>query len=214
MKNIRKIDKNVKRLYRKFNISIGPSCSELKLTLEKMGYVTRPYTDEHINKFGKLIPPAYTAEANHSKFVLYNDTLSDNDLAIAFAHELGHITLCHLHRCDNPDDTSTYQDYEADIFAYRFLNYHYINRKHIFYVILLAICFCTTITSLCFLSENLHTSSNVTPYISHSQVIITSSGTKYHHSDCHHVKDKTNIVTITEPEAIKLQKEPCSECID
>ena len=226
MENTKHIDREVKQLYRRFKLKNRPTQRKIKNILEKLGYTTHPYTREHIKAFDKRIPPAYTIESNDKKLVLYNKSLSEKDLTIAFAHELAHITLCHSHRHDTPDDTSTYQDYEANVFVYRFLNYKYRKRRYN----LLAITFIAALITLT--APSYFIRRNNTPDISTTEtnpdvvtvdkasadatneadVVITTRGTVYHKPTCFYVKYKTNTITITEAEAIQLCKEPCEAC--
>lgn len=225
MENTKHIDKEVKQLYRRFKLKNRPTQRKIKNILEKLGYTIHPYTREHLKNFDKRIPPAYTIESNDKKLVLYNKALSEKDLAIAFVHELAHIALCHSYRHDSPDDTSTYQDYEADIFVYRFLNYRYIKKKHT----LLAITFIAaliTLTAPAYLIRNNTTDVSTeennldvvtsdiasTATVDETGVVITTRGTVYHKPTCFYVKYKTNTITITEAEAIQLRKEPCEAC--
>ena len=51
----------------------------------------------------------------------------------------------------------------------------------------------------------------VAPY-SDLEVVVTSSGEKYHLPDCRFVKNKTNTTTLSIDEAIKEGYEPCDVC--
>ena len=228
MKNIKTLDKKSKQLYRRFKIKGEPTVAELKTILTKLGYVIQPYTNEHIKTFGKRIPPAYTIESNDNKIVLYNDALSEKDLTIAFSHELAHSILCHPYRHNSHEDTSTYQDYEADIFVYRFLNYKKIKRRFVTSII-------SIIVYLIILSTLTYYAGYTTGYnigyeigydlvditidnriipsaTTDENVIITTTGTKYHKPHCRYVKYKTNTTEITKTEAVKSHKEPCDVC--
>ena len=232
MNSTKEIDKKVREIYHRFKIGNNPTCNELKVILEKLGYVPHKYTYEHIKTFGKRIPPAYTVESNDSRMVLYNDALSDQDLIIAFTHELAHIVLCHSHRCNGPDDTSTYKDYEANIFVYKFLNYRHTTKKRIASVMSFIICL-VLLTAPVYIRQGNNSNNSVipseqesvvvkpsvnepevvAPAVNEYEVIITKTGSKYHKPTCYYVKYKTNTTTLTEAEAIKANKKPCTVCL-
>ena len=46
-----------------------------------------------------------------------------------------------------------------------------------------------------------------------SNIIITVSGTKYHKSDCFHIKNKTNTIELSIEEAVNAGYESCKDCI-
>ena len=123
MKNI---NKTVRQFRRRFKINSIPSYEELKTILSKLGYYVTPYTDEERSRLGEHLHPAYTFEYNESKIVYYDSSLCDNDIAIALTHELAHIYMAHSHRATGPYDTSTYKDYEANIFVYKLFTYKQI----------------------------------------------------------------------------------------
>lgn len=228
MKNIKTLDKKSKQLYRQFKIKGEPTVADLKIILKKLGYVIQPYTNEHIKTFGKRIPPAYTIESNDNKIVLYNDALSEKDLTIAFSHELAHSILCHSYRHNSHEDTSTYQDYEADIFVYRFLNYKKIKRRFATSIISIVVSLVVSAISAYYagyctgynvgydsghdIADGAINNSIIFSATNDENVVITATGTKYHKPHCRYVKYKTNTIEITENEAVKSHKEPCDVC--
>ena len=204
MKNI---NKKVRQFHKRFKINGIPSCEELKTILSKLGYYVTPYTEEEHSNLGKQLHPAYTFEYHDSKIVYYDSFLCDNDIVIALAHELAHIYLAHSRRANGPYDTSTYKDYEADVFVYKLFTYKQRRIKNIIFAISLVLCF-TNLACSSFLMNSQQ--KNITDP---NQVVVTSSGTHYHQPDCYYVKHKTNTIKLTETEAINAGKEPCDVCI-
>ena len=212
MKNI---DKKIRQFHKRFKISRVPSCEEVKTILEKLGYYVIPYTDEERLRYGDDIHPAYTFEYNESKFVYYDSTLCDTDIVIALTHEIAHIYLSHSHRTNSPFDTSTYKDYEANVFVYKLFTYKQNLIKNIIFIISLIICFSNLGYSSFLMRNDIQNPSNQkTDVITQSNYVITSSGKKYHQPHCYYVKYKTNTITVTEFEAEQFGKEPCDVCID
>ena len=204
MKNI---NNKVRQFHKRFGINGMPSFTELKTILSKLGYYVTPYTEKDRIKFGERIPPAYTFEFNDSKIVYYDSLLCDNDISLALLHEIAHIFLAHSRRSDGPYDTSTYKDYEANVFIYKLFTYKQTRLKNIAFLVSLVICF-SNLTCSSFLMKQ-DTKNITTP----SEVVITSAGTHYHIPDCYYVKYKTNTINLTITEAINTGKEPCEVCI-
>ncbi len=203
MKNI---NKKVRQFRKRFRISGIPSCEELKTILSKLGYYVTPYTDEERSRLGEQLYPAYTFEYNDNKVVYYDSLLCDNDIVIALAHELAHICLAHSRRANGPYDTSTYKDYEADIFVYKLFTYKQRHIKNIIFTISLVLCFSNLACSSFLMKQE---QKNTT---TQNQVVVTSSGKKYHHPHCYYVKYKTNTINLSKSEAIDAGKEPCEIC--
>ena len=117
---MRNINKKTKEVYRKYELDGIPSRIQLVEIFKRLGFTIQPYTDEDVEDFGQQIPPAYTLDSDE-RIVMYDETLNERDLIIALTHELGHIILNHFHRHNGPQDTSTYKDYEANVFTYKLL---------------------------------------------------------------------------------------------
>lgn len=214
---MRNINKKVKEAYRKYELNGPPSWIQLVEILKRLGFSIQPYTEDDISDFGEQIPPAYTLDSD-DRVVMYDDTLNERDLVIAFTHELAHIMLNHFHRHNGPQDTSTYKDYEADIFVYKLFTYKRRRVKNIIFTISLVLCFLNLGYSSFLMRQDTKPVStqitNQTPdVITQSNYVITSSGKKYHQPHCYYVKYKSNIITITKSEAEQLGKKPCDVCV-
>lgn len=61
--------------------------------------------------------------------------------------------------------------------------------------------------------DNFDYSQQITTSTDNTIYYKTSSGTHYHLKDCKHIKYKNNIIDISKDEIIKLNLEPCNECI-
>lgn len=207
MKNI---NKKVRQIRKRFRINGVPSFDELKNIMSKLGYCIYPYTQADRSRFGERIPPAYTFEFNDSKIVYYDSMLNDYDIAIALAHELAHICLAHSHRTNGPYDTSTYKDYEANVFVYKLFTYKETHIKNIIFSISLVICLSSLVHSSLLMDRDNTTTNIASP----AEFVITTSGDKYHNPHCYIVKYKTNVIHVSETEAQKLGKEPCDICIE
>lgn len=133
------------------------------------------------------------------------------------AHELGHLMLEHQLRF--PGD-NVKKENEANYFAECLLSKP-IKHKYIIAVIA-SVLACTLIFAGIGLithdepqapptpTETTQTQDYTQDYT--GEVVVTSSGRKYHKPNCQYVRDKTNILTLTLEEAEKAEYEPCKVC--
>lgn len=104
-----------------------------------------------------------------------------------------------------------------DIYNHR-INNNNVTKKYIFmFAVIIAVC-------AIFIfndrqnehSVETHTNSIIAPIQqltpSDTTVVVTRSGEKYHLPDCQYVKYKTNIINMTEQDALNAGYEPCSIC--
>lgn len=142
------------------------------------------------------------------------------DKLLLLAHEYGHYLLGH-----NINNATIEQENEANLFAELLLSN---KEKTIKTIIVTALVTAIVVTGLLGIAvwrksdriDPPSTKPTLTepeepeePEETEEIYIVTKSGEKYHLPDCQYVRYKTNTISLTLDEAIKLGYEPCSVCI-
>lgn len=213
------ISREVRRFRRQFKIMGTPGIAKIKQIICQMGYTLLPYA-ETAEKRGEHPAPAYTLDNGKYKIVYYNDLLNENDLLIVLIHEAAHIYLGHLHRHTGVYDTSVQKDFEAHQFTARLLKSPVPFKGMAAAALLTANLIAFTVPTG--FREETQNPANTIPAanpevqsvpVSDGNVLITSSGDKYHLPNCGYVRNKTNVIRLTKQEAIDAGKIPCLMCI-
>lgn len=146
--------------------------------------------------------------------IIFIDRTAENKLR-PYLHEVAHILLKH-----DFDALTLENETEANQFVDYLLRPHF-NKTQIFAMIA---CLALAISLILHIPGIVHPSAEQTsPSPSHAKtinasenpediVVITSSGAKYHKSNCVYVQNKTNTQHLTRKEACALGKEPCTVC--
>lgn len=174
--------------------------------------------------------PAFTYCKDGKRYVFYNDTLSEKDITILLAHELGHLYYDHLYRHVDSDDTPIYKEQQAHIFAGYLLDsadYKAYSTKAVLSLTLALICFfCGTFCSktpsqvISLPEETVITSAPVSPSTttesiqdSQSYVYVAKTGTVYHiDQDCSYIKGNSSVRKMTLESAEDASLPLCSRC--
>ena len=164
-----------------------------------------PETGELLESIGLLeyskTVTSFTYITRNEKFVFVANGINCDDLLFALLHEEGHIFCDHPFKDGLFDNTQTAKEREASIFAEEILK----NRGKVLKTrVFLAILALSIGLSFPLLQQN----ENVIPQ-SPDTVYVMPSGTKYHPSDCYHIKSKNNVTAINIEKAKELGYEPC-----
>lgn len=208
------IKKEVRKFKQENHISKAPNVNELMdIIHRKYGFTTYGYhRDEeklHETKTYEisLERPAFSYSKNGKRYVFYNDTLSDNDIRLLLAHELGHLHYDHLHRRLNSSDTPIYKEWQAHVFAGYLL--YSEDRYSCVRKIMLAIIIGVACFSLGTFSAK-PAEQNQIP-LSEDYVYITPSGHSYHAENCQYGKDYRNSFVVRRSDA-EEHFLPCDQC--
>lgn len=217
------MDKTAKRSAMKFYKMTGkkPTVQNVVSGLEQLGYgvilFNTPQGDELIESLGldkdKNTTNAFTT-GGAARFVFLNNNISSSDKLYALLHEAGHIMLGHVGTGAMKWLDSSTMESEANAFAAEV-----ISPSSSITVASVIVTVTAVITSLC-IGYGIHAPETVTVFTEQSTVrdtaqtdniiYITSSGSKYHSSNCIYTKDK-NCAMIDKQQAQRIF-EPCSVC--
>lgn len=210
--------KTMKKEVRKFKqenrISTMPNVNELiDIIHRKYGFTTYGYHKDEEKLYEtktyeiSLERPAFSYSKNGKRCVFYNDALSDKDITLLLAHELGHLHYDHLHRRLNSSDTPIYKEWQAHVFAGYLLDLEdrYSCIRKITIAILVGVA-CFSLGTICAKPAEQIQSSHTEDY-----VYITPSGHSYHAEYCQYGKDYKNSFVIHRSDAEKHFL-PCDQC--
>lgn len=217
------MNKKAKRAATKFYKMAGkkPTVQNVVSGLKKLGYnvilFNTPQGDELLESLGldkdKENTNAFTAVGD-ARFVFLNNSISSSDKLYALLHEAGHIMLGHVGSGMMKWQDSSMMEAEANAFSAEV-----IAPTSPISMIAAIVTVIAMIVSFCF-GYGVHRPETVTVFSeqtaansiasTNSIVYITSSGSKYHSSNCIYTKDK-NCAMIDKRQA-QLIFEPCSVC--
>lgn len=208
------IKQEVKKFKRENGIRMTPNINELiDIIHRKYGFTTYGYhKDEeklHETKNYDISRqrPAFSYSGKGKRCVFYNDHLSDKDIILLLAHELGHLHYNHLRRSIDSSDTPIYKEWQAHIFAGYLLDQedkYTVIRKIMLAIVIGVACF--SLGTLCAKpAEQTQTSR------SEDYVYITPSGHSYHAENCQYGKIYRNSFLIRRSDA-EEHFLPCDQC--
>lgn len=153
---------------------------------------------------------AFTVYSKDFKAVFVDDACACEEKLYVLLHETAHIVLGHIDKKDLQD--SRFQEMEADAFAYSVLHpqNNHLQKAFIVCAIILCIVACANFADNKY--EMVYYDSGIAQVSERAEehVLVTSSGTKFHRSDCHYVKNK-DCETLPRTKASKRYA-PCSTC--
>lgn len=212
-------NKNISRTANKFiKILKGEvefSCIENYLLTKygfKLIFFNTPSGDAELLRYGMVEKAKSTNAFSYTgtaKIIFINNSVSSEDKLYLLLHETGHIVLEHFSNNKLLLKNKLQLDIEADAFAYAVL--HPSNKRKLIACIV-------SFIAVAFLSFYIGYTTAPTQLLPTSateqtteQVYITSTGKKYHRSNCRYVKGKDNIAVIDKKQADKTHS-PCSVC--
>lgn len=224
--------KDVKGFVKKYNLTRKNLTYEyLKQIFARLGYDIVFFKKENNSNDVQILIDAYELQdciSSYQSFIFSDDNIkllflrehmAEDELMHYMLHELGHIWLEH-----NPNTYNCeHQEMTADEFAVEVKILLRQRKRLIKILVVCSICFWILSSYFCFetLKQIPNSSAIVTQppdfvssYAAESNrnMYVTKSGTKYHLPNCQYVKYKTNIIEISEQEAVKLGYEPCKVC--
>ena len=178
----------------------------------KVAFYNTPNGDKLLAKLDLLSDasdvPAFTY-TGAGNIVFIDDNVSSEDKNYLLYHEVGHILLGHLSYARMSTKNRYNMEYEADVFAHMLL--HPSNKKKLIACIIgfIAVAFLSFYVG--YVSAPMQMLPTSATEQTTEQVYITSTGKKYHRSNCRYVKGKDNIAVIDKKQADKTHS-PCSVC--
>ena len=164
----------------------------------------------------KLNVAAATDFDNRSVYI--SSKLNEEIGTMLLLHEVAHIVLEHYSIFND----TTQQEIEAEHFV-KCIMKPIVKPQAVYITLILAVLIVFGIVGLINYNEtkmlpeptesthDMHTEQTETQeYI--DTVVITPSGSKYHKPDCQYVRNKSDVITLTLDEAIKMNYEQCKVC--
>ena len=208
------IKKEVMKFKRVNGIKKTPNLHELTdIIHRKYGFTSYGYHKDEEKLYEtktydlSLERPAFSYSKNGKRYVFYNDTLSDKDITLLLAHELGHLHYDHLYRRFDSSDTPIYKEWQAHVFAGYLLDpeeRHPYTHKIMLAIVIGVACF--SLGTFCAKPAEQNQA-----YLSGDYVYVTPSGHSYHAENCQYGKNYRNSFMIRRSDA-EEHFLPCDQC--
>ena len=225
----REIQKSVKQFKKKFGL-LDCDLSALKKATEAQGYTIVEFNHISNDKSVQVLLDSLGLSdyATHSKGFTYTDKnyrivfihedLNQEERTKVLAHENGHIFLNHFSSYQTIGK-DVLEEYDANEFAHYLLNNtattniaNHIKRHTGIYIATTAFFLVScAIAGIIFFSLGAGADDNKNTY--KGEYYLTSTGNKYHKSDCIYIKNKNNTKKLTEEEYKSGNYDPCGICL-
>ncbi len=224
------IKKYVTQFRKEFHIRSLPTLDDLEnIIVHGLYYKLLPYQGNEELFYSLVKRPdikcktAIAIRSGNQRYIFYNNDIPPQDRPYIFSHEIAHIYINHYSRDNGYMDTSYRKEREANEFA------TFLLQKPKKRIVTCIACAATAILvilysifayfnrsykniSIVVSVFNQSTPSEVNIRVSDNMVVTTTVGRKYHKINCSHVKNKTNLKTVTVNEAITNGYTPCLDC--
>lgn len=233
MNQIQKHAFDILKRFRTYHIS----ADELKVAISECGYTIVEYNktsnksnvevlirELHLEPYYTEVDAFTYADAN-TRIVFVAEDLSQDELLVVLAHELGHILLDHMSDSSNIFGKSIINEGEANSFSYCLTNPSFAVKLKLFliynmrflvalFAIVLSILL--TLSTLYIVADKYEKTTDIQADKSESEevpeyVYVTESGNKYHKKWCVYLENKSGIRKYSIDE-IKDMYTPCRLC--
>lgn len=169
-----------------------------------------------LTEYSKTVS-SFNYETDKIKIIFIQAPVSMVYAAHLLAHEIGHIQLGHTKHRNDFVEQNLSEEMEADYFADCVTKQ--ANKYKKVSIFLALVIFCGLVFVIHYnlspepirLIQNVSTMQTITEGYN-EQVVITSSGTKYHKTNCRYIENKTNAFILTRGEAESAGYEACKHC--